>query len=403
MNPRERSILISTCFGHFMCHFNMFFFPALVLPIAGRLNMDIANVLGMSFWMYFLFGMTALPWGMAADRLDPKFLLILFYFGSGLSGLAAAIWIDSSTGLFVTLTLLGIFSGIYHPIALGIISKEIKRVSLGMGYNGMFGNLGIAMSPLLAGIFNWLWGLRVAYLIMGAMNLMGIALIFSFPLLASQKPEKEVHGEENRLVGAFLILLMAMMLAGIIYRGSTVILPTYFELKNQEIFRWFSSLLGRGLSKNLVATSVASFIYLIGMLGQYTAGRIGERFDPKFCYLVFISVIVPVIFLMSVTVDLPLVFLAMIFSFFLLGIQPFENTLVAKFTPKKFHHSAYGAKFVLTFGIGALSVKMVEAIESTLGIEPVFVALGVISIALVGVIIMLIRRTQGVNPQGHII
>jgi MFS family permease len=149
----------------------MFFFTALVFPLALRLNMDMANVLGMSFWMYFLFGITALPWGMAADRWSAKFLLILFYFGSGLSALAAAIWIESSTGFFVSLALLGLFSGIYHPAGLGLISKEIKRVGLGMGYNGMFGNLGIAMSPLLAGIFNWLWGLRIAYLIMGIMSI----------------------------------------------------------------------------------------------------------------------------------------------------------------------------------------------------------------------------------------
>jgi len=399
MNSRERSILISTCFGHFICHFNMFFFTALVLPLALRLNMDMANVLGMSFWMYFLFGITALPWGMAADRWNAKFLLILFYFGSGLSALAAAIWIESSTGFFVSLALLGLFSGIYHPAGLGLISKEIKRVGLGMGYNGMFGNLGIAMSPLLAGIFNWLWGLRVAYLIMGIMNIIGVALIFVFPLFESQNPKEAVSGEENRLTRAFLILLVAMMLAGIIYRGSTIILPAYFELKNQEIFQWFSSLLGKGLSKNLVATSVVSFIYLIGMLGQYTGGHLAERFDPKFCYLVFISVIVPITFLMGIARDLPLVFLAMVYFFFLLGIQPFENTLVAQFTPKKFHHSAYGTKFVLTFGIGALSVKMVEAIETTLGIEPVFAALGVISLVLVGVIIMLVRKTRSIEPS----
>jgi hypothetical protein len=102
---------------------------------------------------------------------------------------------------------------------------------------------------------------------------------------------------------------------------------------------------------------------------------------------------------MGIARDLPLVFLAMVYFFFLLGIQPFENTLVAQFTPKKFHHSAYGTKFVLTFGIGALSVKMVEAIETTLGIELVFAALGVISLVLVGVIIMLVRKTRSIEPS----
>jgi len=68
MNPRDRRILVITCFGHFMSHYNMLVFPAVVLPLAGRLNMDMAQVLGISFWMYLLFGLTALPWGMVADR-----------------------------------------------------------------------------------------------------------------------------------------------------------------------------------------------------------------------------------------------------------------------------------------------------------------------------------------------
>jgi len=377
----------------------MFFFPALVLPIADKLKMDMASVLGMSFWMYFLFGITALPWGMIADRWGARFPLIIFYSGSGLSGLATALWIKSPMGILVTLTFMGFFSGIYHPAALGFISKEIKRISLAMGYNGIFGNLGIAMSPLFAGIFNWLWGLRAAFLIMSLMNLIGVVLLFIFPFFESQNPKEAETGKENRMIGVFIILLIAMMIAGIIYRGSTVILPAYFELKNQEIFQWFSSFLGMGLSKNLVATSVVSFIYLIGMLGQYTGGRLADRFDPKFCYLVFISAIVPLLFLMGITWDLPLVILAMAYCFFLLGIQPLENTLVAKFTPKKFHHSAYGAKFVLTFGIGALSIKMVEAIETTLGIESVFAALGIIALVLVGVLVMLIRQTRSVEQS----
>ena len=119
-----------------------------------------------------------------------------------------------------------------------------------------------------------------------------------------------------------------------------------------------------------------------------------KNFEPKYCYLGFHAVTVPVAFAMAMTLDLSLVTLAMIYFFFLLGMQPIENTLVAVFTPKKFHHSAYGAKFVLTFGVGALSVYMIKAIETAYRIETVFIALGLISLALVGVIALLIYKTR---------
>ena len=149
LSIRERRILMVTCYGHFLSHFNMLAFPAILLPLASRLEMPMAGVLGLSFWMYMLFGLTALPWGLVADRWKASPLMILFFSGSGVCGLIAAVTMDYPVALSISLAGIGLFSGIYHPAGLGLISKEIRRVSVGMGYNGMFGNLGLATAPLL--------------------------------------------------------------------------------------------------------------------------------------------------------------------------------------------------------------------------------------------------------------
>ena len=401
MDSRENRILVATCYGHFMSHFNMLVFPAIVLPLAHRLNMSMAYVLDLSFWMYCLFGISALPWGMIADRWGSKPLFLIYYLGAGLSGLAAAIWIDHPSTFSLALAMIGLFSGIYHPIGLGMISKGIKRMSLGMAYNGMFGSLGLASAPLLTGVVNWLWGPSAAYIFLGVLNLLGVGLIAVLPRMEIHGAVEKSSGDENGngYLVAFLILLGVMMLGGVVYRGATVILPAYFELKNQAIFHWIHSAAGIGLSKNLVATTIVSFIFIVGMLGQYTGGRTAERFDLRFCYLIFHAITIPAALLMAIASDMPLVILALIYFFFLLGMQPIENTLVAKFTPRKLRHSAYGTKFVLTFGVGALSVKMIKAIETAVNIEAVFYALGLTSIILVGVIVILIFYTRQVEPQ----
>ena len=394
LQTNERHILVNTSYGHLLSHLNMLVFPAVVLPLTEVLGMEMAGVLAMSFWMYLLFGLTALPWGLAADRWGAGPLMGIFYAGAGLAGIATAVFLHRPAIFMVALAFLGLFSGIYHPTGLGLISKQVTRVGRGMGINGMFGNLGIAAAPLLAGCINWIWGPRVVYLILGGLNLVGLLLMLLFPLRSKVDAGKIVTARDNGQLAAFLIFLMAMMLGGIIYRGSTVILPAYFELKGPGIFDWLQAAGGRELSPNLVATGLVSLIYLIGMVGQYVGGHIAERYSIRYSYLVFHAITIPAAFAMALTGDLPLVIAATTYVFFLLGAQPIENTLVAAFTPKKLHHSAFGLKFVLTFGVGSLSVKAVAALQNRAGIESVFTGLGMTSTLLVLVMVVLIRYTS---------
>lgn len=86
MNKQERAILSATGYGHFLSHFNMLVFPALALPLSQHFGLDLAVTLDIGFWMYLLFGITALPWGILADKFGPRPLLALFYLGEAVPG-----------------------------------------------------------------------------------------------------------------------------------------------------------------------------------------------------------------------------------------------------------------------------------------------------------------------------
>ena len=378
----------------------MLVFPALVLPLTAHLEMPMAQVLSLSFWMYLLFGLTALFWGLLADRFGARPLLLIYFVGSGFASVAAALWLDTPFIFSLALAALGFFSGIYHPAGLGLISKEMSRVSIGMGYNGMFGNLGLAMAPLLTGIMNWLWGPQAAYLCLGALNLGGAVLMMVYPMEVSDATTIKEKGEGNGLLGAFLILLAAMMLGGIVYRGATVILPAYFELKTPMLYQWISGVTQGAFSQNLVATTITSIIFLIGVGGQFSGGQCADRYDPGISYLIFFGIAGLAAFWMALARDVLLIGLAVIFFFFLLGMQPIENTLVARFAPKRFHHSAFGAKFVLTFGMGALAVKGVAAIETRYDIETVFICLAGAAAVALGFIGWLIATCDRYDAAG---
>ena len=391
LNPAERRILVVTSFGHFMSHYNMLVFPAIVLPLVGVLKLDMPQVLGLSFWQYLLFGLMALPWGLAGDRFGAKGLTLVMFLGSGLSGLAAAIFMESPRTLSLALAGTGLFSAIYHPIGLGLISKGVRRISVAMGYNAVFGGLGLAVAPMVTGVAVWVSGPKASLFVLAGMNFLGLVLLVLLPLEESPVRQQEASDGDNGMLGAFLILLVAVMLGGIAFTGATLILPTYLELRGHGILEALASLSGKSLSGNLVATSVTTVIYAVGMLGQYVGGHAGDRYECKYSYLVFHAACIPFAFLMVFAQDFFLMIMAGLYFFFLLGMQAIENTLVARLSPKRWHHSAYGLKFVFTFGVGALGVKMIQGIDSLWGIQTVFYALGTISVLIVISILFLIR------------
>ena len=397
MNSNERKILTTTCFGHFMSHFNMLMFPALVLPLMDRYGMDLGHVLALSFWMYLLFGLTALPWGLLSDRIGARPLLLVFYTGAGVCGLAAGSFVDSPGTFSLCLAGVGLFSGIYHPAGLGLISRGISRMSMALGYNGMAGNAGLAAAPILAGVLNHLYGIHVAFFFLGGLNLLGTVIMLSLPLT---EPERNSNGPSRGpkgMITAFILLCICMMLGGVAYRSLTVILPSYFELRNPALLDWLSGLTWMPASTNVAATALSSLVFLVGMFGQFLGGFAAERFEPRRGYLLFHFIALPLALAMAYTTDVSLLLITMCYAFFLLGMQPIENTLVARFTPDELRHSAYGTKFILTFGVGSLAVHLVGWVKQTWSLPAVFVAMAVVSVITVLFISLLIVATRKIE------
>ena len=379
----------------------MLVFPAVLLPLTASLKLSMAETLALSFWMYLLFGLTALPWGLLADRFGPRRLLGIFHLGAGLCGFWAAANIDQASVLWIALAGIGLFSGIYHPAGLGWIAKEVENTSRGMAYNGMFGNLGLATAPLLAGTVNYFWGTKMVYLVLGVMNLIGLILLALSSAESRAGAGNNKKNQGNSLV-AFVVLLAAMTLGGIVYRGTSVTLPAYFELQNGALYQYLTTLTGGMGSANVVATILTSLIYFVGMAGQYTGGWVGERYRLTSGYLLFHLITIPLALAMAASSNGMLVLFAMAHGFFLLGMQPLENTLVARLTPANFLSAAYGVKFILTFGVGALSVKMVGLVKASWGFPAVYQSLAGVSTLLACAIVILIktlgRTTQDSRP-----
>jgi len=396
----EKKIIVFTCVAHFLTHFYELIFPALAIPLMISLKMDLADVLKLSFLMYLLYGVAALPAGFAADRFGNRKSLVLFFIGTGVGAIITA-FSNTGTSIMFSLAIIGLFASIYHPAGMGLISIGIRNRGMALGINGVAGNIGLVSAPFVAGILNWLVGWHITYLLIGIFSIAwGIFLHFA------HIDETPIHEEANHSnsspavnnnIRYFVILCAIMTLAGLAYRANSIVLPAYLELKASFLWDLFQKIDIKNLSgaKTMAATLLASVIYAIGILGQLIGGKLADKYDLRWMYLIFHGLSLPFVILMGLLSQQLLVVAAGMYILFALGMQPIENSLVASFTPSRWRSTSYGIKFILVFGVGALSVYGVGWIKAAWSLSAVYFCIGGIVTTFVLIILFLIWYSRG--------
>jgi MFS family permease len=389
----ERNVLVVAGIAHATTHFAELVYPTLAVVLAAQEGLPLEQVLGWSFAGYLLFGLGALPAGLVADRIGARRVLLVGLAGMGvglvLTGLAAP-----GMGIAIGLAVVGASASTYHPSGMGLITRTVSARGRALGVNGIFGNVGIALTPLLT---QWLalpLGWRGALLASGVVVLLAAAVCAALPIEEPPPGRAATDGghASGAPGGALLalgVLAVCAMLGGISYRGNTLAQPAYFAER-----------------VSLVSFGVAtSLVYLVGIAGQYVGGLVADRYPLRWGYLAFHAASLPALLLVGVTWNLPLLAVAGTFVFFSLGMQPVENSLFAQLTPDRWRSTGYGLKFILTFGVGAVGVRLVQWAEVRWGLAGVFPVLGVVVALLVctiAVLVAVLGRTARAAPSGAV-
>ena len=382
----EKRVLLITCPTHFFCHFFILVFPAVTMPLVADLRMPIENVVKLSFFMYLCFGLFALPVGMIVDRWAAKPMLAIGQCLMG-GGMLAAGLVASPTGMMAALGVVGIGASVYHPTGLALISRTVDQRGMALGINGVFGNLGIASAPLVTGILTWLIGWRMAFVALGILGLAVGAAIAAIRVdeTTSARGRKSTDAGGTELAGYFAILCVALVFAGFAYRGNMLLLPAYLELKTtffSDLLQSVSFVRTQGTA-TLAATVLTSVVLLTGIFGQILGGRLADRMDLRRAYALYHGLSLPFILGMAFSSNYLLAVCAAGYTFFSLGMQPIENSLIAALTPHKWRSTSFAVKFILNFGVGASVVYMIAPIKNAFSFEMVYVFLAGATAALV--------------------
>mgnify|MGYP001267708838 CR=1 FL=1 len=399
-SPEEHRILLVTCPGHFFTHFFTLAFPAIAIPLTATFAMPLEEVVKLSFWMYLLYGVLALPVGLAADRWRAKPMLVLGIAIMGAGLMVAGAFPDPAI-MTASLALVGVGASIYHPAGLALISRTVRLRGVAMGVNGVFGNLGIALAPLVTGALAWAFGWQTALVALGALGLVTAAWLQAIHVDETIRPAAKpvVHdGVPKRdMARYFGILCVALVLGGIAYRGNMLLLPAYMELKTTFLAHLFERLpLPQGHSTATFAAAVlSSFVLFGGLFGQIAGGKLADRIELRRAYLLFHAASFPFILAMAFSGDVVLVACAIAYEFFSLGMQPIENSLIAAMTPERWRSTSYAVKFLLTFGVGAGAVHMIAPIKQAHSLEMVYVFLaGVVFLLAMSVVVLILASRK---------
>lgn len=356
-----RLTLVFSCIGHAYAHLFVLLYATAVLVIEREFNLPYADLIWLSVPGFVMFGLGAIPAGWLADRWSGAGMLAVYFLGLGgasiVTGLANSTW-----GLLVGLTLIGTFASIYHPVGIALVVAGAKSRGRALGINGVFGNVGTALGALVAGLLADTYGWRAAFLAPGGVALatgLVFAIVVSRGAIADGRVDMTRHEEPSSVDRRRGIVFLALttLCAGLVFNATSVGLPKLFSER-------LSDFAGEGA---LGVGALVSIVYLVSTLGQVVGGELADRFTLKWVYLGGHLLQMPAILIAIVSHNMVLVAAAAVMATMNLGAQPAENALVARLTPLAWRARAFGVKFVITLGVGALGAALVPVLYQTFG------------------------------------
>ena len=367
MNGQDRSI-IAISSSHGIMHAYLVLLPAMIPILGGELG-DIATVGMLASLVTLFYGWFSLPVGFLADRVSKKLLIT----GSMVLCGGASILIGLSPNIpftAIALIILGIGASLYHPCGyahMSLASDEMRGRY--MGYQGLGGDMGMAISFLTSSLLGARFGWRMTFIIWGVIGLIMAAIdLIVIQDIAYDVPEgghpgpvatiKKMFGSTDRT--KLIITLGVVVLSGMLWNGVSSFIMVYL---NEE--KVMPLILAGGLS---------TLKYTVGAFAQIVGGELSDKIGRKklllFGYAGFTISLLGLIYSPNI-VSLMVILVAILgFTFFV--TQSPMNALLGDIASKDTVGVTYGVNFTLKYGIGFFTPAIGGWLAANYGLNSVF-------------------------------
>ncbi|MCK4317817.1 MFS transporter [Candidatus Bathyarchaeota archaeon] len=348
MNGQERSI-IAISGSHGIMHAYLVLLPAMIPILQGDLG-DIGTVGMLASLVSLFYGWFSLPVGFIADKYSRRLLIaasmVLCGGASIIVGLSPNVPVAA-----VGMIILGIGASLYHPCGyahMALVSDEMRGRY--MGYQGLGGDMGMAVSFLTSSILGASFGWRMTFLIWGVVGLAmaAVDLLVIKDIVCEVDPTQLRKGPVETLRRMFataerrtlLLTFVIVVISGMLWTGVSNFIMVYItDVKMVAL---------------IIAGGLSTLKYTVGAFAMIIGGTLSDKLGRKklllFGYSLFAVSLVALTLAPSNLLILAGLVAVLGFAFFV--TQSPMNALLGDISHKDTVGVTYGVNFTLKYGVG---------------------------------------------------
>lgn len=382
--------------GHFLDHLFMLIFASVAaFRLSTEWGMSYAELVPYATAGFVAFGGFAILAGWIADKWSREGMMVIFFVGVGASSLLAS-FSNSPIQIAVSLTFIGVFASIYHPVGLAMVVQGYKKTGIPLAINGIFGNMGVASAALLTGFFIDNIGWRSAFFVPGIVSILLGLLYWLFiraehrmitesdDVAMAAKTNESKTISKNTLIRVFSVIFFTTAVGGLIFQSTTFSLPKIFDERLTNIAE--------------TATMVGWYAFLVFSVAAFAQLLIGYLVDNHSVRTIFAFVALlqaVLFFIMTQLSGIAALLVAFAFMFVVFGQIPINDVLVARMAHSEWRSRAYAFRYIVTFSVMASTVPLIGWVHGEWGFSMLF---GILTVAalLIFTAVLLLPKSEKV-------
>jgi MFS family permease len=348
--------------GHAIDHMFLLIFATAVTRIAAEFGVQRwEDLMPYGVAAFVFFGIGSLPAGRLGDQWGRRPMMLVFFFGMGAAALLASIT-TTPLQMALALALLGCFASIYHPVGIPMLVQGAERPGLTIGFNGLAGNMGVALAAVTTGLLVKYFGWRMAFALPGLLSL-GCGVLFALHApREGAAPAKKKNGTPAGahagvpMARLFLVMTVAATSGGLLFNFST---NSNYELLSDRL---------RAMLQDPAAIgALLAAVYAIASLTQLAVGYLLDRVALKTLYLGVIGAQCVLLALAAAADGWVFYVLQLFFMAAIFGSIPFTDAIIVRFVDDSMRSRVSGLRLAVSLGASSVAVWLIGPVVKQAG------------------------------------